>query len=64
MDAGIYNVANIQESEKDGKEVVWLENGAAFLADTGTVTETDKVQIEEYEDFRGDTGYRFAGVAN
>lgn len=62
MEEGIYTVREVKDADKDGKELVLLEGGMrGFTADTGKFEEGDEVEVEQYEDYRGETSFRAAG---
>jgi len=60
MDEGEYTVRKVEPSDVDEeKDIVFLDSGmSGFLADKGKFEEGDVVEVEEYEDYRGETSYR------
>jgi alpha-glucosidase (family GH31 glycosyl hydrolase) len=63
MEEGIYTVREIKESHFDSeKELILLDCGmSGFQADAGEYEVGDKVEVEQYEDYKGNTGYRAVG---
>lgn len=63
MDEGTYTVRKVKPSETDSdKEMVFLEGGMrGFKADIGKFLEGDVVEVEQYEDYKGNTSYRVTG---
>lgn len=62
MEEGEYSVRKVRPSDTDSdKEMVFLEGGMrGFKADKGKYSEGDTVEVEEYEDYKGNTSYRVA----